>query len=87
MHDCVDGTRRKEKIEELEAERKRVKGKVVRDEWSVGESRAVERARGLVKGPSGGGGGGIGGIGLGGRRVRVVAPPDGTALEESASVP
>lgn len=48
LHDCVAGTRRNEMIKR-KADAKKV-GAVKGDEWVVGESRAVERARGLVGG-------------------------------------
>ena len=101
-HDCVEGKGRDARIKQMAAEKKRMQGKVVRDDWTVPESRAVERTRSLV-GKSGGGlgigveagtGTGTGrGIGLGiGRRVRLRVP-DGEGIvigearqEESASV-
>lgn len=48
LHDCVAGTRRNETLRR-KADAKSV-GSVKGDDWIVGESRAVERARGLVGG-------------------------------------
>lgn len=51
LHDCMPGIRRDERMRELAAEAKKAKlkaGGVVKDVWVVGESRAVERTRGLV---------------------------------------
>ena len=87
--DCVAGSRRDE-ILKVRAE-EQLKGKVRtvrRDTWSVGESRAVERARGVLGGGGatsaaglggvGGGGGGALGTGMsGGKRVRLVVPEEG----------
>ena len=51
LHDCVAGKRREEALKRKEESKKgaTVKG----DEWVVGESRAVERTRGLVAGEEG----------------------------------
>ncbi|KAL9035883.1 MAG: hypothetical protein Q9214_006387, partial [Letrouitia sp. 1 TL-2023] len=46
LHDCVAGTRRAELLRRL-AEKKKP-NMVKSDKWIVGESRAVERTRGLV---------------------------------------
>lgn len=48
LHDCVAGRRRDEAIKR-KGESKKI-GAVRGDDWVVGESRAVERARGLVGG-------------------------------------
>ena len=48
LHDCVAGLRRDEAIKRKGEARKA--GAVRGDDWVVGESRAVERARGLVGG-------------------------------------
>lgn len=90
LHDCMPGTRRNERMKRREDEAKRAQvkaGGVVKDGWIVGESRAVERARGLVapmdKSPkigqftralSGKDGALSAGLGLGGKRVRLVEP-------------
>lgn len=75
--DCVPGVRRDEAVREAE-ERMKGRGRGVRrDTWAVGESRAVERARGVL-------GGGVGvtsaagtGAGItGGKRVRLVVPDE-----------
>lgn len=52
LHDCVAGPRRDEAIKR-KGEAKRV-GAVRGDDWIVGESRAVERARSLVSGEENG---------------------------------
>ena len=74
--DCVPGARRDRKIAKLKKEWENERpGVVSRDEWSVPESAAAQRARGLV-GP----GRGIlsfaaaGRIGSGGKKVRIVVP-------------
>ena len=46
LHDCVSGTRREENLKRNEGAKR--PGLVVGDEWMVGDSRAVERARALV---------------------------------------
>lgn len=90
LHDCMPGIRRDERMKELAAEAKKAKlkaGGVVKDTWVVGESRAVERTRGLVggdtKGPemartmsgkSGKSGPLSAGLGSGPKKVRVVEP-------------
>ncbi|MCJ1438493.1 SEA (Seh1-associated) complex subunit [Xylographa pallens] len=90
LHDCMPGIRRNERIKTQEVEGRRAKtraGGVIKDGWSVGESRAVERARGLVapleKVPDGsqlshalsGKSGTVSvGFGLSGKRVRLVEP-------------
>ena len=86
--DCMPGTRRDEIVKKLEADRK---PKIVnKDEWKVGPSPAVQKARGLVgvpgsgKGPAPGLGGGRGAMSLGvagrsgsgGKKVRIVAPEE-----------
>jgi len=51
LHDCMPGIRCDQRVRELAAEAKKAKlkaGGVVKDAWIVGESRAVERTRGLV---------------------------------------
>lgn len=95
LHDCVAGRRRDEAIKR-KGEAKKV-GAVRGDDWIVGESRAVERARGLVVGEENGiqvgkvqgqprskalGGQGPLSIGMmgrsssGGKKVRLLVPPD-----------
>lgn len=73
--DCVNGARRAERLKLMlarKAEKERIRGAVAgRDEWRVGESRAVGAARGVL---------GVGaGAGVRGeeRRVRVVEPEGG----------
>ncbi len=48
LHDCVMGARREEVLRRMGDSKK--EGTVKGDEWVVGESRAVEEARGLVVG-------------------------------------
>ncbi|KAJ9636345.1 SEA (Seh1-associated) complex subunit [Coniosporium tulheliwenetii] len=75
--DCVNGVRRAERLrltQARKAEKERVRGAVAgRDEWRVGESRAVGAARGVLgTGLVAGGGGGRGrrgGLGLWSRRM------------------
>ena len=90
LHDCMPGIRRDERIKMQEAEGRRAKtraGGVLKDGWVVGESRAVERARGLVaplekvpdvsqlsRALSGNIGAVSVGFGLSGKRVRLVEP-------------
>ena len=99
LHDCMPGIRRDERIKMREAEGRRAKmraGGVIKDKWIVGESRAVERARGLVaplenvpdvsqlsRALSGKSGALSAGLGLSGKRVRLAepAPPDGTGAD------
>ena len=52
LHDCVMGTRREEVLRRVGESKKA--GAVKGDEWVVGESRAVEEARGLVTGGTAG---------------------------------
>ena len=47
-HDCVDGPQRDATINQIERQKGKGRKSVVRDEWSVGESRAVGRARQMV---------------------------------------
>ena len=64
--DCVPGKRRDEVLRRDEEERarsKRLGGPARRDSWVVGESRAVERARGVLG--AGAGAGAVAGSGLG----------------------
>ena len=102
LHDCVIGIRREERIRELEEGKKGKSKSVVRDGWVVGESRAVERARGLVvgtmtttggqgqtsaKGLRGSKGGALSaGIGNGGKRVRLLVPEEEMEGERSGVV-
>ncbi|MCJ1286809.1 SEA (Seh1-associated) complex subunit [Xylographa opegraphella] len=99
LHDCMPGIRRDEKIKMQEAEGRRIKtrvGGVLKDGWIVGESRAVERARGLVaplervpdvsqlsRALSGKSGPVSVGLGLSGKRVRLIEPEplEGSAAE------
>lgn len=96
LHDCVAGPRRDEAIKR-KGETKKV-GAVRGDDWVVGESRAVERARGLVGGEENpiqagkiqgqprskalGIGQGPWSMGMmgrsssGGKKVRLLVPPD-----------
>ncbi|MCJ1248837.1 SEA (Seh1-associated) complex subunit [Trapelia coarctata] len=91
LHDCMPGIRRDERMKELAAEAKKAKlkaGGVVKDVWVVGESRAVERTRGLVAGDtklpemsrtlSGKSGPLSAGLGSGPKKVRVVEPVGGS---------
>ena len=86
--DCMPGRRRDEIVKKLEEGRK---PKIVsKDEWKVGPSPAVQKARGLIsgpgagKGPAQGLGGGRGAMSLGaagrsgsgGKKVRIVAPEE-----------
>lgn len=50
LHDCVSGIRRDEKIRKAAEDRRA--GLVQGDDWVVGESRAVEKARDLIAGRS-----------------------------------
>ena len=50
LHDCVAGTRRDELLRKAAEDRKT--GTVKGDEWAVGESKAVEKARQLIGGRS-----------------------------------
>ncbi|MCJ1383458.1 SEA (Seh1-associated) complex subunit [Xylographa soralifera] len=90
LHDCMPGIRRDERIKMREAEGRQAKtraGGVLKDGWVVGESKAVERARGLVaplqkvpdvsqlsRASSGKSGAISVGFGHGGKRVRLVEP-------------
>ena len=56
LHDCVAGIRRDEVLREAAEEKKT--GTAKGDDWVVGESRAVEKARDLIGGGSTGGPGG-----------------------------
>ncbi|KAI4147341.1 MAG: hypothetical protein LQ340_005603, partial [Diploschistes diacapsis] len=47
-HDCVEGPQREATVVRIEMDKSKGKKNVVRDEWAVGESKAVERARGIV---------------------------------------
>ena len=47
-HDCVAGPRREQVVNEIELQRRRSRKSVVKDEWMVIESRAVEKARDIV---------------------------------------
>lgn len=75
LHDCVMGTRRQEVLKRMGGGKKA--GIVKGDEWVVGESRAVEEARGLVAGDNAGQNGKVRGTlhrqdsprGLGGRKA------------------
>ena len=96
LHDCMPGIRRDTRIQSQEVEGRRAKaraGGVLKDGWVVGESRAVERARGLVapleklpdlSQPSRASSSRSGSVsvsfGLSGKRVRLVEP---APLEES----
>ncbi|MCJ1469571.1 SEA (Seh1-associated) complex subunit [Pseudocyphellaria aurata] len=70
LHDCVAGLRRDEAIKR-KAEAKKT-GAVRGDDWVVRESRAVERARGLV--------GAVGGEGAGAPGGKVLGQPRSMAL-------
>ena len=99
LHDCIPGIRRNERFKERELGRTRAKlkaGGVEKDQWDVGESKAVERTRGLValKGkvpgdgsstrtPSKKGGRLSVGLGLGGKKVRLVEPGAGAGTGEN----
>ena len=86
--DCMPGTRRDEIVRKLEEERK--PKQVSKDEWKVGPSPAVQKARGLVGVPgtnavstqgmsAGRGGLSLGAAGRsasGGKKVRIVAPEE-----------
>ena len=86
--DCMPGTRRQEIVKKLEEARK--PKAVSKDEWRVGLSPAVQKARGLVSGPAAGKGpmqglgagrgamslGAAGRSGSGGKKVRIVAPEE-----------
>ena len=48
-HDCVEGPQREATVARIESEKSKGKNRsVIRDEWAVGESKAVERARTMV---------------------------------------
>jgi len=96
LHDCVPGIRRDEKIRMIAEEKvKKKRGMAKRDSWVVGESRAVEKARGALQTvilgevsggnltlTSGGLHSGVTGAGSGGiKRVRLMSPDD--ELQES----
>lgn len=84
----MPGTRRQEMVKKLEEARK--PKAVSKDEWRVGLSPAVQKARGLVSGPAAGKGpmqglgagrgamslGAAGRSGSGGKKVRIVAPEE-----------
>ena len=74
LHDCVTGIRRDKRLKEIEEARARSKGAVDRDEWDVGESRAVERTRLVVRTGSG--------VSTTGKKVRLLVPEDGGVVEE-----
>ena len=88
LHDCMPGIRRDERRKALGAEKQAAKvkaGGVKKDGWVVGESRAVERARGLVGSSGAGGKASEGGrkaggrsstlsAGTGAKKVRLVVP-------------
>ena len=65
-HDCTEGLQREATVARIEREKRRDKRSVARDEWAVGESRAVEQARGMVGSQAGpkrsGDGGGYRGL-------------------------
>ena len=88
--DCVPGKRRNERLKHIEIEKRKRKqegGGIIRDGWVVGESKAVEMARGVLGGPANGS---LSGSGLprglsgrsgalsaglaGGKKVRLVVP-------------
>ena len=97
LHDCMPGKRREEKMKMMEEEKARTKrmgGMAKRDSWTVEESVAVSRARGVLggtsssrglRGQSGAVSAGLGietGSGSGGsKKVRLVVP-DETGGEE-----
>jgi WD40 repeat protein len=98
LHDCMPGVRRDEKKSEILAESKRAKlkaGGVLKDAWVVGESRAVERTRGLVAGSDGKALEGIPMVrglsgkssvlfaGAGVKKVRLMEPGEGASRKES----
>lgn len=85
-HDCVAGRRREEKRSEAERERRRARVKVVKDEWKVGESRAVERARGMVGRVVGGVGAGIVAVGKDGEAMVDTPLGSSSRMGGSASV-
>ena len=47
-HDCVEGLQREATVARLEREKSKSRRSVIKDDWAVAESRAVERTRGLV---------------------------------------
>ena len=48
-HDCVEGPQREATVARIESEKSKGKNRsVIRDEWAVGESKAVEHARAIV---------------------------------------
>jgi WD repeat-containing protein 24 len=47
-HDCVEGIRREAKVAEAERQKRKNRKSVVKDDWAIGESKAVERARDIV---------------------------------------
>ncbi|KAI9821043.1 MAG: SEA (Seh1-associated) complex subunit [Pycnora praestabilis] len=65
LHDCVKGTRRQERLRELD--RRKPKGLAKRDSWVVGESKAVEKVRGALGGAN---------VPSSERRVRLKAPTE-----------
>lgn len=80
--DCVPGTRRDEVVRGNEEQLRGKARGVRRDTWSVGESRAVERARGVLGALGAGAGTATAtGMGMGGKRVRLVVPEEGVMGE------
>lgn len=73
LHDCVPGARR-EAIHQRKVAAKRAS--TIKDEWVVGESRAVERTRNMVRGP-GEEGGSPGGTHPGARNAKALRGPQG----------
>ena len=96
LHDCMPGIRRDEKMKDIAAEAKKAKlraGGVLKDAWVVGDSKAVERTRGMIgpdgkvaefvavtRKPSGKGSAMSTGSGLGGKKVRLVEPVDAVGI-------
>ena len=97
LHDCMPGIRRDKKMKDIAAEAKKAKlraGGVLKDAWVVGDSKAVERTRGMIasdgnaaevaavtRTSSGKVSALFAGSSLGGKKVRLVEPVEaaGTA--------
>ena len=73
--DCVPGTRREERVKDIESRKRAAKGVVVRDSWVAGESRAVEMTAKALSGSGSGRPGGALSAGLrGDKKVRLAVP-------------
>ena len=86
LHDCVSGVRRDERLRKAAEDRKA--GFVKGDEWVVGESRAVEKARDLIgrRGSRGGRRGQAGARGRSGGQGPLTAGLGGRSGSGSGSI-